>query len=132
MEGETPTFCKELLERNNCSFSSACEKVSKAKLAKSSSLKKPIKKGISMQVKAKSKFKKESLEGEHKKRRHHHSQKLKSKNINNINDFMKNHRFKLRNDFDKKHVEKFLSAKEEAFKIPFLIFEELSSTTMMS
>ena len=123
MEGETPTFCKELLDKNNCSFSSACDKVSKLKLGKSSSFKKPIKKGISLQVKA---------EGEHKKRRHHHSQKLKSKNICDINDFMKNHKFKLRNDFDKKHVEKFLSSKEEAFKIPFLFSEELSSTTVKS
>ena len=132
MEGETPTFCKELLDKNNCSFSSACDKVSKLKLGKSSSFKKPIKKGISLQVKAKSKFRKESTEGEHKKRRHHHSQKIKSKNIYNINDFMKNHKFKLRNDFDKKHVEKFLSSKEEAFKIPFLFSEEFSSTTVKS
>ena len=132
MDGETPTFCKELLIKKNCSFSSACEKMSKFK--KKSSLKKPLRKGGSIKIRMKSKFKKENLDSEkvHRKRKYHHSQKLKYKNINNIYDFIKNHKFKLRNDFDKKHVEKFLSAKEEAFKIPFLLLEETSSTTMKS
>ena len=131
MDGETPTFCKQFSKKTNCSFSSACVKVAGSKFKKSHSSKK-LKKGRSIQVKSKSKFRNEIIDGKHKKRNHHHSQKLKLKNINNINDFIKNHTFKLRNDFDKKHVEKFLSSKEEAFKIPFLLFEELSSTTIKS
>ena len=85
-------------------------------------------------MKMHSKFKKDHVDSEqpHRKRKFHHSHKLRYKNINNIYDFIKNHKFKLRNDFDKKHVEKFLSAKEEAFKIPFLLTEEMSSTTIKS
>ena len=131
MDGETPTFCKQFSKKTHCSFSSACVKVAGSKFKKSHCLKK-LKKGRSIQVKSKSKIRNENTDGENKKRKHHHFQKLSSKNIHNINDFIKNHKFKLRNDFDKKHVEKFLSAKEEAFKKPFLLVEELSSTTIKS
>ena len=132
MEGETPTFCKDL-SMNGCSFSSACESASspETKFKKHHSVKN-LEKGKSIQVKKKSKFQHD--DNKHKKKNIHHSQKMKISNydINNIKDFIKNHKFKLRNDFDKKHVEKFLSSKEEAFKIPFLLSEEMSSTTIKS
>ena len=131
MEGETPTFCKDL-SMNGCSFSSACESASspETKFKKHHSVKN-LEKGKSIQVKKKSKF---HHDGSKHKKRIRHSQEMKVSNydINNIKDFIKNHKFKLRNDFDKKHVEKFLSSKEEAFKIPFLSSEEMSSTTMKS
>ena len=34
------------------------------------------------------------------------------------------HKFKLRNDFDRKHSEQFLQSKEAAFEKPFLLGEE--------
>ena len=117
---------------NGCSFSSACESASspETKFKKHHSVKN-LEKGKSIQVKKKSKFHHD--DSKHKKRIRH-SQKIKVSNydISNIKDFIKNHKFKLRNDFDKKHVEKFLSSKEEAFKIPFLLSEEMSSTTIKS
>ena len=132
MEGETPTFCKEL-PIQSCSFSSACESAGaeKSKFKKHHS-EKSLKKGKSIQEKKKSKFHHD--DSKHKNRKKHHLQKMKAPtyDINNINDFIKNHKFNLRNDFDKKHVEKFLSSKEEAFKIPFLSSEEFSSTTIKS
>ena len=132
MEGETPTFCKDL-SFNGCSFSSACESAGspESKLKKHHSVK-SLKKGRSLKVKKKSKFHHD--DSKHKKKKKHYSQKMRKVHydINNINDFIKNHKFKLRNDFDKKHAEKFLSSKEEAFKKPFFSSEECSSTTMKS
>jgi hypothetical protein len=43
-------------------------------------------------------------------------------NIKNVNIFMLKHKFKLRNDFDKKNSEKFLLSKEQAFENPFLLY----------
>ena len=53
-----------------------------------------------------------------------HSKKHNNIIINNINDFIKMHKFKLRNDFDRKHSEQFLRSKEAAFEKPFLLSEE--------
>ena len=137
MNSETPTFCKEFsLKTNNRNFSSLCESISDSKCKEPNSaisLRK-YKKGLSLQVKKMSKFKHENVHDEHKKKKKHHSHKFKKRNydIHNVTDFIKNHKFKLRNDFDKKHVEKFLLSKEEAFKIPFLLAEELSSTSVKS
>ena len=132
MEGETPTFYKDL-SINGCSFSSACESAGapESKFQKHHSVK-SLQKGRSIQAKKKSKFHHD--DSKLKRRKKHYSKKMRKVNydINNINDFIKNHKFNLRNDFDKKHVEKFLSSKEEAFKIPFLSSEEFSSTTIKS
>ena len=125
MNSETPTFCKEFsLKSNNCNFSSLCESISDSKCKGSNSSKslKKYKKGMSLQVKIMSKFKHENGHDEHKRKKKHHSHKFKKRNydIHNVTDFIKNHKFKLRNDFDKKHVEKFLSSKEQAFNMSFL------------
>ena len=129
MDGETPTFCKGFSFKNNeCNFSCACSGATDSKVRENSSKhSKHFKKGQSIQINKKSKFKIDHEDVKnHKKRKHHHSHKHKTKyDINNIYDFIKNHKFKLRNDFDKKHSEKFLSSKEEAFKKPFLLSEEL-------
>ena len=62
----------------------------------------------------------------HKLRKSINSQNCNSRNyhIDNIYEFIKNHKFKLRNDFDKKNSEKFLLSKEEAFEKPFSFLKE--------
>ena len=47
--------------------------------------------------------------------------RIRKYSINDIQEFMKKDKFKLRNDFDKNNVEKFLSSKEEAFEKTFCI-----------
>ena len=146
MEAPTPTFCQDLMSKNlkkKCNFSKACKR-----MAKNSYSNLNLNKLDDKNQKEKSKIKKA-----HNKR--HQSQKFKlkqyddiedineeeirtrskSKSItkkkrnkeifNNIKDFIKYHKFKLRNDFDRKHSEQFLSSKEEAFEKPFLLTEEL-------
>ena len=46
-------------------------------------------------------------------------------NINNIHEFMKKQRFKIRNDFDKRNSEIFLLSKEQAFENPFLYYDKI-------
>ena len=131
---ETPTFCKDFIFNNvSCSFSTAFENIGKKKV-KESRLLKNLKKNGRNKFKKKSEFGKNSTDKKNKKRRNHHSCKFRTKkyDINNINEFIKKHKFKLRNDFDKKHVENFLSSKEQAFNMSFLFFEEHSSTVMKS
>ena len=136
MNDETPTFCKgNAVKNTGNSFSIACDSVKDPIVRESYSFKQ-FKKGCSIQVNKKSKFLYEIGNKDYRqdKRKYHlsHKNTIKKYDINNIIDFIKHHKFKLRNDFDKKHVEKFLSSKEEAFTIPFLSMEELSSTTMKS
>ncbi len=137
MDGTTPAFGK-------CSVKD-CESFSEAFRFNSNSIfkdsnspkvnKKRVKKGGSIKLKNKSKFQKEVMGETHsqnshnKKHRHHYSLKIKKKKycINNITDFIKYHKFQLRNDFDKKNVKKFLLSKEEAFKMPFPCNEECVS-----
>ena len=136
MNVKTPSFRNEFtIKTNNYNFSSLCENITDSKYKESNSSKSLKKyKKLNLQVKRMSKFKHENGDDEHMKRRKHHSHKFKKRvyDIHNATDFIKNHKFKLRNDFDKKHVEKFLLSKEEAFKIPFLIAEDLSSTSIKS
>ena len=134
MDGETPTFCKGFsLKNNECNFSLVCSSATDSKVRTNSSKhSKQFKKGQSIQIQKKSKFKIGHVdEKHHKKKKNHHSHKYKKKyDIHNIYDFIKNHKFKLRNDYDKKHVELFLSSKEEAFKKPFVFTEELIPISM--
>ena len=49
----------------------------------------------------------------------------KTQEINdNINSFIRNHKFELRDDFNESNVNKFLSAKEFAFEIPIILANE--------
>ena len=133
MEDQTPTFCKDFIQKRkeSTNFSEVCENMSNQKPKGKLSCRNLNKYNNNNHKKEKSKFNKEH----HRKR--HYSQKFRLKgyknipsldennnNINNINNLIKKHKFSLRNDFDKKHVEIFLSSKEEAFKIPFLLNEE--------
>ena len=143
MEAQTPTFCKDLLSKKlrSGNFTDACGRP-KGKLSCSN-----LNADNNKPKKEKSRFKKETS-----KHLRHHSQKFKlreyndniekaedskslnNKNnhrkkhnniiINNINDFIKMHKFKLRNDFDRKHSEQFLQSKEAAFEKPFILCEE--------
>lgn len=146
MEAPTPTFCKSLASKRlkDCNFSNACGNQIK-----------PTSKYSCQNFKhSQKKDKKESKKFKLVKPNNirHHSQKFKlreyqikemednksdnSKNIkrkrnksikiiNNINDFIKKHRFKLRNDFDRKHSEQFLQSKETAFEMPILSSDEI-------
>ena len=147
MEAPTPTFCKDFASKRikkHHNFSNACERVGKIKPRGKKSCMNLNKLDNNLK-KDKPKLKKDS----HKR---HHSQKFKLRDysdiceindnkshdskskkkkskkkviINNILDFIKKHKFKLRNDFDRKHSEQFLLSKETAFEKPFELTEEL-------
>ena len=150
MEDITPTFCKDHLvsaEKDSINFSVACEGLKNPKpKGKYSCSNVNIKyKSLHKNKKEKSKFKAS------RKRHHSqkfnlkkinddtHSNDVSEKFVlsdksnnfslknyktfdnNVISILMKKHKFKLRNDFDKKHTEQFLSSKEIAFEMPFLL-----------
>ena len=146
MEAPTPTFCKGSAPKRlkDCNFSNACGKHIKPKSKYSCNNVKNSEK------KEKKDIKKFKLVKPSNKR--HHSQKFKLREyeikemednksdnsksitrkrnksikiINNIHDFIKKHRFKLRNDFDRKHSEQFLQSKETAFEMPILSSDEI-------
>ena len=147
MEAPTPTFgkgfaAKRMKKKRN--FSNACERVGRIK---------PKGKKSCMNLnnldnnlkKDKPKLKKESHKRHHSQKfklreysdiceindnKTHNSKSNKKKSkkkviINNILDFIKKHKFKLRNDFDRKHSEQFLLSKETAFEKPFEFTEEI-------
>ena len=154
MEDITPTFCKDHLvttEKDSITFSVACEGLKnpnpKSKLSFSNvkfKTKSPHK-----SHKEKSKFKafrkrhhsqklhlKKIEDDDHLNdvsekyvlsgKNNNFSLKLKKDFDNNdISLLMKKHKFKLRNDFDKKHTEQFLSSKETAFEMPFLLDKKI-------
>ena len=145
MEDITPTFCKSHLpntEKDSYNFSVACEGMirPKPKGKKSCS-------NINSKFKSVHKFKKEKSKNKISFKKRHHSQNFNLKNIysdksskgshnndrihnsnlnvkktydnNDISRLMKKHKFKIRNDFDRKHTEQFLNSKEGAFEMPF-------------
>ena len=122
MEGETAKFCK----KGRCS-SHAYGNVKNTLKQKSFKINKN---GNIIKMKNVSKYK--TPEKERKKNFYPHKLILKNYDKNKVNDFIKNHKFKLRNDFDKRNAEEFLLSKEEAFNIPFCYSEEASSTTIKS
>ncbi len=113
MNRETPKFCRESEEHL---FSNACETFTKIK---------PTRKASLLQLISNSKFNNEHKQiACGKKLKKHHSVHIKNRNYkfhNNINEFMKKNKFILRNDFDKKNVEKFLLSKEQAFMDPIML-----------
>ena len=140
MEDATPTFARDHSSKLN--FSQEFVKVKENKLK----VKQHIKK-LHSHSKSKNEHHQEHHHDHHHHNLHHHhnhkkrhyseqfnlkklaviaepiTDKIISKSnkvVNNYYDFMKKNKFMLRNDFDKKHVEKFLSSKEKAFEKPFL------------
>ena len=142
MEAPTPTFCKDYTSKRlkkHSNFSNACERVGKIKPRGKKSCMNLNKLDNNLK-KDKPKLKKDSHKRHHSQKfklrdysdiceindnKSHNSKSKKKKSkkkviINNILDFIKKHKFKLRNDFDKKHVEKFLSSIEHAINMSFL------------
>ena len=125
MNQETPRFCSVLHES---SFSATRDSVPSPTVKRHIS---PIKfrKEYSNENKNKNKH---NHEHKHKHKHKHKNRNslnllyfnLKNYHIDNIYEFIKNHKFNLRNDFDKKNSKKFLLSKEQAFEKPFLIEEE--------
>ena len=147
MEAPTPTFCKDFASKRlkkHHNFSNACERVGRIKPKGKKSCMNLNKLDNNLK-KEKSKMKKDSHKRHHSQKfklreysdiceindnKSHNSKSKKKKSkqkviINNILDFIKKHKFKLRNDFDRKHSEQFLLSKETAFEKPFELTEEL-------
>ena len=153
MEDITPTFCKDPLpstEKDSINFSVACQGLQDSKPKGKYSCS-----NAKIKIKSPHKSKKDKSKYKIMNKRHHsqkfnlkkiddiHSNNIsekfilsdKSNNVvlnmkkvfdnNDISTLMKKHKFKLRNDFDKKHSEKFLFSKEIAFEIPFLVEENI-------
>ena len=135
MELPTPTFGAEFFNtRSSCHFSELCENMYKAKkkgkiyskiLCKNGKKKlknSPNKKGHSRKKRSKTcKIKRNKIEN---------NEKAKEENIlenykENVSNFIRNHRFELKDDFNEKNVNKFLSSKEKAFEIPFILSKEI-------
>ena len=141
MEDATPTFARDRSSKLN--FSQECVKVKENNLK----VEKHIKKRHShSKLKSEHHHEHHHDHHHHDHHNHHHNHKKRhyseqfnlkklaviaepitnkiisksNKIVNNYYDFMKKNKFILRNDFDKKNVEKFLSSKEKAFEKPFL------------
>ena len=144
MEQPTPTFCKQFLGKNGKSvhFSTFISNTFPKKIRKLSfenseendddkkHQRKPAK---SKKVHSRSKMRKiSSKSAKHKnykikdsKKQKHISIKNSNKSPDNLNNFIKNHRFVLKDDFNEKNVNKFLSSKEVAFEIPIFLKTEI-------
>ena len=128
MSVETPKFCSCIQDNG---FTTSSEVV-KSKKGGERKKKKKIKR-FSLENLENNRHRKISLSKLIKEREKECKKKSRKKNksqlfdnskfsIKNINIFMLKHKFKLRNDFDKKNVEQFLLSKEQAFENPFLLF----------
>ena len=138
MEDATPTFCKEFHSKKpKCNFSKACEKMvvvkPKGKYSCSNVKKFSEKEKTKNKKDHKNRHRSQKIkigefsdipELDEEKSHHHKPKNHKEKDNHNIHSFMKKHKFKLRNDFDKKHAEQFLLSKEEAFEKPYIFFVE--------
>ena len=140
MEQPTPTFGKELMKKNKDKiiyFSDYCNNIKNSKKNRKLSLEmmksnegntkgKYAKKGNSQKcspkrLRAKSTKKHLKKYGDIKEKKVEN----KTQEINdNINSFIRNHKFELRDDFNESNVNKFLSAKEFAFEIPIILANE--------
>ena len=135
MDLPTPTFGAEFFNIHSiCHFSELLENMNKSKkkeklyskiLSKNGKKKlknSPKKKGSSHKKRSKTcKIKRDIIENNEKIK----EQKFLEKYKENVNNFIRNHRFELRDDFNEKNVNKFLSSKERAFEIPFILSKEI-------
>ena len=141
MDQPTPTFCKEFLKKKGKSvhFSTfvekSCKKIKKLSFDNleendDDNKKTRRKRSKSKKEYSRSKSRKASSKSlKHKNYRIKETKKCKSdKNSNiskdNVNNFIKNHRFELKDDFNEKNVNIFLSSKEAAFEIPIFLNKE--------
>ena len=140
MELPTPTFGKELMKKKKDKiiyFSDYCNNIKNSKKNRKLSLEmmksnegntkdKYAKKGNSQKCSPK-RLRAKSMKKHLKKYRDIKEKKVENKTqeINdNINSFIRNHKFELRDDFNESNVNKFLSAKEFAFEIPIILANE--------
>ena len=140
MEQPTPTFGKELMKKNKDKiiyFSDYCNNIKNSNKNRKLSLEmmksnegntkgKYAKKGNSQKCSPK-RLRAKSTKKHLKKYRDIKEKKVENKTqeINdNINSFIRNHKFELRDDFNEINVNKFLSAKEFAFEIPIILVNE--------
>ena len=140
MEQPTPTFGKELMKKKKDKiiyFSDYCNNIKNSKKNRKLSLEmmksnegntkgKYAKKGNSQKCSPK-RLRAKSTKKHLKKYRDIKEKKVENKTqeINdNINSFIRNHKFELRDDFNESNVNKFLSAKEFAFEIPIILVNE--------
>ena len=140
MEQPTPTFGKELMKKNKDKiiyFSDYCNNIKNSNKNRKLSLEmmksnegntkgKYAKKGNSQKCSPK-RLRAKSTKKHLKKYRDIKEKKVENKTqeINdNINSFIRNHKFELRDDFNESNVNKFLSAKEFAFEIPIILANE--------
>ena len=134
MDQPTPTFCKEFLKKKGKSvhFSTfvekSCKKIKKLSFDNLEENDDDNKKTRRKRSKSKKEHSR-SKSLKHKNYRIKETKKYKSdKNSNiskdNVNNFIKNHRFELKDDFNEKNVNIFLSSKEAAFEIPIFLNKE--------
>ena len=140
MEQPTPTFGKELMKKKKDKiiyFSDYCNNIKNSNKNRKLSLEmmksnegntkgKYTKKGNSQKCSPK-RLRAKSTKKHLKKYRDIKEKKVENKTqeINdNINSFIRNHKFELRDDFNESNVNKFLSAKEFAFEIPIILVNE--------
>ena len=140
MEQPTPTFGKELMKKKKDKiiyFSDYCNNIKNSNKNRKLSLEmmksnegntkgKYTKKGNSQKCSPK-RLRAKSTKKHLKKYRDIKEKKVENKTqeINdNINSFIRNHKFELRDDFNEINVNKFLSAKEFAFEIPIILANE--------
>ena len=135
MDLPTPTFGAEFFNiHSTCHFSELLENMNKShkkeklysKILSKNGKKKlknsPKKKGRSHKKRSKTcKIKRDIIENNEKIK----EQKFLEKYKENVNNFIRNHRFELRDDFNEKNVNKFLSSKERAFEIPIILSKEI-------
>jgi len=134
MDQPTPTFGSDIYHsKATCHFSDLCNNNSKSKK----------KRKFTFSVhECKNKLKHSPKKREHSgKKSRSKSSKIKRHKCKNIkmikenqqlgeykksvNNFIRNHRFELRDDFNEKNVNKFLSSKEAAFEIPIIFSTEI-------
>ena len=141
MEQPTPTFCNHKFKKEGKSvkFSTFIENNSSTnKLLSLVNLKENEDDKKSTRNRSKSKKEKPRIKSHHKSSKsiRHSKNKIKKtkkyksdKNSNNsqdnINNFIKNHRFVLKDDFNEKNVNIFLSSMEAAFEIPIFLNKEI-------
>ena len=132
MDQPTPTFGTEIYHvKGKCHFSDLCNNKSKKKRKFTFNINESTKK-LKHSPKKEEHSRKKSRSKSSKIKRH------KCKKIDvirenpnldehkeNVNNFIRNHRFELRDDFNEKNVDKFLSAKEAAFEIPIIFSTEI-------
>ena len=123
MNGETPRFCTSLESYFYSELNSKFKSKKRYSLVNNDS---SI--YLNIQKKILEKNKNNINDKPIKIRNRNYSVKFKIRNYktnNDIQEFMKKDKFKLRNDFDKKNVKKFLSSKEEAFENSFLEIKDV-------